>query len=201
MSRFEIGENYHVYNRGVEKRKIFLDEEDYERFFFILDIFNDKNSTINTARRINISEGSRTSLRPKKKERIVDIIEYCFMPNHFHILAAPLVDGGLSKLMQRIGVGYTHYFNKKYKRSGVLFQGGSKSKHIDSNEYLLWIKQYIHLNPVELFFTSSNQNINDIVSTLNDYKWVSCDNYNIYKPEIDEVREVGLPSFEEIDRF
>ena len=72
------------------------------------------------------------------------------MPNHFHILAVPLIEGGLSKFIGKLGTGYSMYFNKKYQRSGSLFQGTFKSQHANTDEYLKYLYSYIHLNPVKL---------------------------------------------------
>ncbi len=103
---------YHIFNRGVEKRNIFLDNEDFRRFLFGISEFNDINSTINILRRFN--EGSPTSLKMIDKEPLVKIISYCLMPNHFHLILKQLKENGISKFLQKIGTGYTNYFNRKY---------------------------------------------------------------------------------------
>jgi putative transposase len=198
MSRFETGEIYHIYNRGVEKRDIFLDESDYNRFLFILDVFNDKNSTLNITRRISLTERNAISLKPVSKERLVKIREFCLMPNHFHLLVEQIENKGISEFMRRIGIGYTHHFNNKYKRSGVLFQGRTKSKHINSNPYLMWIKRYIHLNPVDVLAPQikkgSIKNIGKTIEKLNNYKWVSCDNFSIYTDDLkSDLEEILQP--------
>ena len=76
----------------------------------------------------------------------MEFIAYCLNPNHYHFILTPLVEKGIEKFMQRIGTGYTMYFNEKNKRSGSLFQGKFKSKHINSNEYLLQASAYVNLN-------------------------------------------------------
>ncbi len=80
--------------------------------------------------------------------KLVNIISYCINPNHFHLLLTPLIDRGIEKFMQRIG-GYTRYFNEKYKRNGVLFQGRFKSKHISDDRYLLHLSVYINCNNLD----------------------------------------------------
>lgn len=72
------------------------------------------------------------------------------MPNHFHLLVTPLVEGGVAKFMSKLSTGYSMYFNKKYERSGSLFEGCFKAKHADSDEYLKYLFSYIHLNPTKL---------------------------------------------------
>lgn len=142
---FKKGEFYHIYNRGVDKRSIFGDQRDFQRFFQSMSEFN-----------IDYSIGSiywnsfkTNKLRhPMSKfgKKLVNIVCYCMNPNHYHFILEQLVDRGIEKFMQKLGNGYTKYFNHKHERSGVLFQGRFKSVHIDSNEYLLHLSVYINLN-------------------------------------------------------
>lgn len=146
---FEIGEYYHIYNRGSDKREIILDQYDLYRFVQSFTEFNtDKpigSIYENSFRKKNNLLGSRTT----KSERLVDIIAYCINPNHFHIILTPLVDKGIEKFMQRMG-GYTRYFNEKYERNGVLFQGKFKSKHVGENRHLLHLSVYVNYNNRDL---------------------------------------------------
>src|SRR6185312_7588170 len=139
-----VKEIYHVYNRGTDKRKIFLDQKDYERFLALLYLSNGT-----TAVHISNYQGSTLMelLDLDKGEPLVDIAAYCIMPNHFHLLLHQKVDGGISKFMQKLTTGYTMYFNTKYERSGTLFQGKFKSKHAGEDRYLKYLLSYIHLNP------------------------------------------------------
>lgn len=140
---FANGELFHIYNRGVDKRVIFSDPSDRNRFFQSLVEFNavDPIGSIyeNSFRQL----GSEI---PKLSEKIVNIVAYCLNPNHFHFILEQLVDGGISQFMKRLGGGYTNYFNNRYERSGSLFQGVFKGVHIDSNEYLLHLSAYVNLN-------------------------------------------------------
>ena len=99
---------YHIFNRGVEKRTIFLDESDYLRFMTNLAIFNDTKSVLNAKYRIKERE------KPDARKPLVDILAYCLMPNHCHFLLRQKEDDGISKFMNKIGVGYANYFNLKY---------------------------------------------------------------------------------------
>lgn len=145
---------YHIYNRGVDKRVIFQESGDYVRFIHYLYELNNIISTSNLSRSIVIylNEGGETSFIKSIKERqeLVKVICFCLMPNHFHLILEQLVEDGISKFMQKLGTAYSMYFNTKYKRSGVLFQGLFKAKIIDNEEYLLQLLRYIHLNPLEL---------------------------------------------------
>ena len=140
---FEIEKHYHIYNRGSDKRDIILDEEDVKRFMQSLVEFNviDPIQSIfqqHLKKKLNFS--SSTTKKP-----LVSIIAYCINKNHFHLILSPLADNGIEKFMQRVG-GYTRYFNEKYDRSGVLFQGRFKSKIIEDNNYLLNLSAYVNFN-------------------------------------------------------
>jgi len=138
---FVIGEYYHIYNRGVDKRKIFSDEDDTERFLRTMHEFNDVESLGGIYR---INSLRRHPMSPERK--LVDVVCFCVNPNHFHLILTPLVDGGIEKFMQKFGNGYTKYFNNKYERSGSLFQGAFKSIHISSDNYMAHLSVYINLN-------------------------------------------------------
>src|SRR3989344_9600333 len=140
--QFGIGEFYHVYNRGVEKRDVFSSLSDLERFLKSIVAFN----TIEPIGSIHENAFNKKVLRRKANTQLVNIICYCLNPNHYHFIMQQKSDGGISEFMKRLGGGYTKYFNLKYKRSGVLFQGVFKSKHVDSNEYLLRASAYVNLN-------------------------------------------------------
>ena len=143
---FSEHEFYHVYNRGTDKRTIYQSPADYQRFLELLFLANSSES-------FNVRD-----LREKYKEvydhdrgdQLVAIGAYCLMPNHFHLLVTPLVDQGLTKFMGKLMTGYSMYFNKKYDRTGALFEGRFKAKHADSDEYLKYLFSYIHLNPIKL---------------------------------------------------
>jgi len=136
---FTNDEYYHIYNRGVDKRIVFENVEDIERFLLSLKDFNSSEAIgsiyENSFKKDSIPEGL-----------LVNIIAYCLNSNHFHLILEQTKDKGVEKFMQRLGTGYTMYFNNKYKRSGTLFQGKFKAKHIDNNEYLIPLSVYVNLN-------------------------------------------------------
>lgn len=132
------GEYYHIYNRGVDKRPIFQDHKDLERFFQSIKEFN----SIEPIGSIFESTFDKTK---NKRDKLVEIICYCLNPNHFHFVLRQLTENGISEFMKRLG-GYTWYFNNRYKRNGALFQGKFKSSHIDSDSYLRHVSAYINLN-------------------------------------------------------
>ena len=155
--QFANDQFYHIYNRGVDKRKIFLAEKDYFRFIHDLFEFNDTKAVLNANFRFTKSQRAENYGGPasivvlrEPKRRLVDIISFCLMPNHFHFILKQLSDGGIAKFMQKIGTAYAMYFNQKHKRSGVLFQGRFRAILIDKDEYFLPLSGYIHSNPIEI---------------------------------------------------
>lgn len=148
---FSDNEWYHCFTRGVDKRTIFLDTSDYERFLMLM-------YACNNTRSLHISNlGTRhqgpalgTVLASERGDQLVDIGVYCLMPNHFHILLRQREEGGISLFMQKIGTGYTMYFNKKNARTGALFSSRFKAAHVADNQYLQRVVNYIHGNPAEI---------------------------------------------------
>lgn len=142
------GEYYHIFNRGVDKRDIFLDEEDFSRFIKSMVEFNvlePIGSIYENSFRKKIRVKDKIS-KPKNDTPLVEYIAYCLNKNHFHLIIKQYSEKGIEKLMHRLGLGFTKYFNQKYKRSGSLFQGTFKSVHIESNEQLLYLSAYVNLN-------------------------------------------------------
>jgi len=153
MRKFEFQneEYYHIYNRGVDKRNIFVEEKDFIRFLTCIREFNDTtyknerefNKRKNSSKLAKLTELSSVNFLPK----LVQIICYCLNQNHYHLILKQLTDNGVKTFMHKLGTGYTNYFNLKYSRSGSLFQGSYKAIHINSNDYLLWLSGYINGNP------------------------------------------------------
>ena len=141
---FSIGEFYHLYNRGVEKRDIFIDKKDLERFHKLLYV---ANSTI-PFRFNEVKDQSIDTI--DRGNPIVAIGAYVLMPNHFHVLAKEITQNGLSTFIKKLATGYSMYFNKKYERVGPLLQGRFKAEHVIRDEHLEYLYAYIHLNPVKL---------------------------------------------------
>lgn len=134
-------ELYHVFNRGVDKREIFLDKEDYLRFYQILHLFNSVEAVINFD-----SAKVKAKKRDDVVEKLVEIKAYSLLPNHYHLILKQEVDGGISEFMRRISLGYTSYFNQKMERIGSLFQGNFKRVLITSDEQLNYLFAYVNEN-------------------------------------------------------
>jgi len=142
-------EFYHIYNRGVDKRDIFLEESDYVRFLLSLKEFNclePIGSLYEKAYRDEKESNSQLGIGFQKNPRLVEIICYCLNPSHYHLILKQLSDSGISKYMHKVNLGYTNYFNLKNKRNGSLFQGKFKAAKIDSFEHLVWLSVYVNKN-------------------------------------------------------
>jgi len=171
---------YHVYNRGVEKRDIFLDKQDHYRFVHDLYEFNDTNPTPNIYYRTNQNKIKSYEAKPhkiKKRELLVEIYAFCLMPNHFHLFLKQLRDNGISTFLHKLGTGYSMYFNQKYKRNGSLFQGPFKAVWIEKEAHFIHLPYYIHLNPLSLIEPKWKQgkikNFGKTVEFLETYRWSS----------------------------
>jgi len=193
---FAEGYFYHIYNRGVDKRGIFLEERDYERFMEYLYFFNDDKPI-----EYKSLFGGRGS---EERDKLVDVLCFQLMPNHFHLLLSPAKEKGIIKFMRKLMTGYAMYFNKKYERTGVLFESRYKSKLIETDAYFCHLTRYIHINCLELIFPHwKEKGVDDWkkgLKFLSDYKWSSfifytkrINPYNILSEEmILQHLEVGI---------
>ncbi|KKW24361.1 MAG: hypothetical protein UY70_C0016G0005 [Candidatus Kaiserbacteria bacterium GW2011_GWB1_52_6] len=176
-------ELYHLLNRGVDKRQIFLDDQDRARFVHNLYEFNDGVSATNTLRGLPTDSPEAILFdlvgRTSEREQIVDIHGWCMMGNHYHLLVSEIVDNGITKFLMKLNVGYAKYFNERYKRVGTLFQGRTKRILIDNDAHFLHILHYIHLNPLDFLKGSESwrdleiKNATVAMQYLDQYRWSS----------------------------
>ncbi len=162
ITPFINGEFYHLYNRGLEKKDIFYQNRDYSLFidtFFYYQIQNPK------PRFSNYRRSKLFPVDPSKK--IVDIICYCLMPNHFHLLVKQLRDGGITEFMRKFILSYIKYINLKYKHQGPLLNGPFRAVRMETDEQLVHVSRYIHLNPL----------VSLLVKDLSFYPWSSYKTY------------------------
>ena len=147
---FSPGEYYHVYNRGNDKRYIFLDDQDLGFFMMRLkqNLFGENY------------KGLRSKPLPVGS---FSLVSYCLMPNHFHLLIRQNTEIPTTKLMQKLSTSYSIYFNKKYKRVGHVFQDQYKQVSVGDARYLTWLSAYIHQNP----------KVAGLVADPENYKWSS----------------------------
>ena len=170
---FVENEYYHLYNRGTNKMQIFNDHWDYLRFQKLLYLSNSKKSPKFSD--IETSPGKAWTV--EKDDELVEINAYCLMPNHFHILIRSKNEKDVSVFLLKLLTSYSMYFNKKYQRTGALFEGKTKSKHANTDIYLKYLFSYIHLNPVKLINTKWKENkiidLNKTLSYLQQYQYSS----------------------------
>ncbi|RJO59950.1 hypothetical protein C4544_06280 [candidate division WS5 bacterium] len=140
VKKFIPGGVYHIYNRGVEKRSIFVDDHDYRTFLNLFKLTLTPKEELENADYIRI----------KNKSDSVELWAYCLMPNHFHLLIKQLDEVSMTEFMRGISNSYVSYFNKKYKRVGSLFQGIYKAAIVDKDEHLVHLSRYIHMNPLDI---------------------------------------------------
>lgn len=163
---------YHIFNRGVNKQQIFTNRYDYKRMMDTIRYYKYQNRHLKFSSFLNLGSSLRSEVwkMMEKSKSYIDIIAFCLMPNHFHLLIKQNLDSGVSKFLSEIQNSYTRYFNLRHDRTGHLFQGQFKSVLIQSDEQLQHVSRYIHLNP----YSSA------IIKSLNDlekYEWSSIDEY------------------------
>ncbi|MDP2947522.1 MAG: transposase [Nanoarchaeota archaeon] len=153
---FAENEHYHVFDRGVKKDKIFIDDRDKVRFIFLITHFQSPIRIYNVSWHTDafLKKGSFGTKEDKTKDilkkRSVELVAFVLMPNHFHLLVQNLNDGILSVYMHRVLTAYSKYFNAKYNKKGHVFESTFKAVRVKNNVQLLHLSAYIHKNPKEM---------------------------------------------------
>lgn len=182
---------YHVLNRGVDQRNIFIDNGDRVRFVHELYEFNDTKPANNTSRQMNdfVSRSFE-----QEREKLVDIHGWCLMKNHYHLLISERMEGGITTFIRKLNIGYAKFFNEKYKRSGTLFQGRTKKILMENHAQFNYILHYIHLNPLDYLKGAEDwrirskgriQSSKKALTYLKSYRWSSY---------LDYIGEQNFPS-------
>ncbi|OGZ24751.1 MAG: hypothetical protein A2896_02645 [Candidatus Nealsonbacteria bacterium RIFCSPLOWO2_01_FULL_43_32] len=178
------GEIYHTVIRTVENLKLFRDEKDYFRMIHDLFEFNDTSPVSSNFRffqKSKLTGSDPDSYKRGVREMLVEILAFCLMPNHVHLLLRQIRDGGISQFMKKIGGGYGVYYNQRHKRVGHLFQGKYRLVHIENDKQLYTIFVYVHTNPVAIIFPGwKERGIEDAKKVINfarDYRWSSYPDY------------------------
>jgi putative transposase len=185
--QFINGEIYHVVVKRIEDRPLFIDTDDYYRGIFSIYEFNDTKPVVIRDRRKARAEIKKLNRDPlsviDNRDHLVEILVFCFMPNHIHLLLRQLKEGGIIKFMNKFGAGYPAYFKQKHgeKRRGYFFQGRFTSVHIKTNEQLKTVFVYVHTNPLSLIEPDWKErgikNPERAIKFLEDYKWSSYPDY------------------------
>lgn len=181
---------YHIFNRGSDKRNIFLQRRDYTRFLQTVRYYQFSGPKPKFS---DLTKRKLFAFIPAPGAKLVEIICYCLMPNHFHFLVRQIKDNGVAIFVSQLTNSYTKYFNTKYNRVGALLQGTFKSCMIENDEHLLHVSRYIHLNPV----------VADLVKSLKDYEWSSYVEYIRAKGSLCSITDVlsFFPNPEKYSQF
>lgn len=168
---FRNGYIYHVCNRGIERKSVFVIKRDYERMVNLINFYKHKKTPIRFSRLmiqpINIRAQMLADLYNSEKN--VEILCYCLMPNHFHLLLKQINNHGIAKFASNITNAYTKYFNTKNQRVGPLFQGTFKAVLVESDAQLVHLSRYIHLNPATSSIIETEDLENYIYSSYPEY--------------------------------
>jgi putative transposase len=169
-----INDIKHVCNRGIDKNDIFADDHDRQRFVDSLYKFNNEGGAIRSRIYPLLNN-------PPPQEKIVEILMWTLIPNHFHLLLQEKVEGGISEFINRLGNGYTKYFNIRHKRSGFLFQNRTKMILLENNRQFLYIPYYIDLNILDVISPNWKRdkvrNAETALRAMGKYKWSSFYDY------------------------
>jgi len=159
---------YHIYNRGVAKQNIFKEKKDYLRLLELIDYYRFTKPPLRFShfKRLNsVLKKEYWETLTKKSQPLVEILSFCFMPNHLHLLIKQVKEKGISIFMANTLNSFSRFFNTSYKRVGPLFQANFKAVRIESDEQLVHVSRYIHLNPVTSYLVEFDK--------IEDYKWSS----------------------------
>lgn len=193
---FANDEIYHVFNRGVEKRPTFTNKWELDRALLALDYYRFANLPIKLSKFLILPNAEKTQLLEsikKDNEKLVEIICFCLMPNHFHFMLKQKVENGISIFVSNFTNSYTKYFNTRHERVGPLFQGTFKAVRIGSEEQLTHVSRYIHLNPVSSFLIEPED--------LESYEWSSYPEYlNLLDRNITS-KEIVLSFFASLGKY
>jgi len=170
---FASGQYYHIYNRGVAYQPIYKNKRDYERFLLTLSYYRFRDCPVRLSKLLQTPKAIRDDILAalaKDDCKSVRIVAYCLMPNHFHLLVQQAKEDGISKYLRQSINSYAKYFNTKYKRVGSLFQDMFKAVRIESDEQLIHVSRYIHLNPLVSYLVNREE--------LLAYPWSSLKSYH-----------------------
>lgn len=179
-----INHYYHVFNKGVNGQRIFIDQKHYWRMIDSLWLYRYFKPPYRLSYLFRLARKDKVKIEDslKNEDKLVDVLAYCLMPNHFHLLLKQLVENGISIFMGRLQNSYARYYNTEQSRQGPLFQSRFKAVSIESEEQFVHVSRYIHLNP----FSS------EIVKNLDELKRYSWSSLGEYLSQISKVCDVNV---------
>ena len=167
------GEIYHIFNRSIARQPIFLSDTYYQRASEVLSYYNNLNPPVRYSFFYRLPYSVKNEIIEglnKENQKLVQILAYCLMPNHVHFLIKEITDKGITTFMRKLQNSYAKYFNTRNNRSGSLFQSMFKAVRVLTDEQLIHVARYIHLNPVTGYILKN-------IEELSTYPWSS---YRIY---------------------
>ncbi len=189
------GEIYHVFNRSVARQPIFINTKDYSRAIECIKFYlhDDLPLRFSHYNRLPIELRSQMAKSIQNSPQIVEILSFCLMPNHVHFLLKGLTEKGIIQFMSNFQNSYAKYFNLRTDRNGTLFQAMFKAVRIETDEQLIHVSRYIHLNPVTAYIINNIEN-------LKNYPWSSYPHY--LSPSVNFIsKELILSFFKDISAF
>ena len=167
------GEYYHVFNRSIDNKPIFTSRKECKRALIAVQYYQFSLLPLKLSLFLRLSVDHRSELLMQlssENKRLINLLCYCLMPNHFHFLLKQTEDKGISRFVRNFENSYTKYFNKKEERDGPIFKGQFKAVRIERDEQLLHVSRYIHLNPYSSFLVKDYKSIME-------YEWSSIGEY------------------------
>lgn len=193
-----VNENiYHIVNRSIAKYQVFNNDTDYARFINILDLYRFSDFIHKYSNFQALSPSNQKiiikSVRENNK-KIVNMVGYCLMPTHIHLILKQLTNGGISKYMGKVLNSYSRYFNLKHNRKGPLWQGRFRNIKVDTDEQLLHLTRYVHLNPTsaDLVKNPKKWKFSSYNEYLNEVRVKICDYQELLKIDLKEYKKFVL---------
>jgi putative transposase len=174
---------YHIYNRGSNKQPIFLTPSDFKQAINTFAYYSISDPPLRYSHFKEVNAKEKEQILQIKNIKLANILCYCLMPNHFHILLRQNSNDGIQKMLRKFQISYTKYFNTKYNRIGPILQGPFKAVRIEDDYQLIHVSRYIHLNSYSSFIVKN-------VKGIDNYKWSSWSEYNYKIKKICDTKEI-----------
>lgn len=190
-------EIYHVINRGTGSQPIFLAQRDYLRGQETIFYYQNQDLTLRYSFFLRLPKQQKEELLNQlktKRKFLIEIIAFCLMPNHVHLLLKQIQDNGISAFMSNLSNSYTRYFNTNQKRIGSLFQGKFKAVRIETDEQLIHVSRYLHLNPYSSYVVKN-------LKELENYPYSSLPEYLNPKTPARCNKEIVLQHFKDVSSY
>lgn len=196
------GEIYHITNRGIDHRPVFTEKREFKRALQTIYFYQFVSPSIKLSKFLLLSLADQKDYLDKlnkSSKRLVEIFSYCLMPNHFHFLLRQAQEKGITQFISQFENSYTRYFNTRHRRVGPLFLDQFKAVRIESEEQLVHVSRYIHLNPYSSFIVK-NQIVKNQKELLK-YPWSSLPEFLDPKMEGICQKEMILDYFQDSEAY